>query len=278
VTDNPEVRAVGDAVVLVTGATSGLGRWLVERLGARGATVLVHGRDPARVEATVAALGEQGAAAFGYQADLASLDQVRRLAAEVAVRGDLTALINNAGVGFGPPGGGRELSADGYELRWAVDYLAPVALTTALLPTLRHNAQGQYARIVNIGSIGQYPIDFRDVNLDEGYSGVNAYRRAKLALAAWSFDLAERERAAGVLVNCIHPATFMDTAMVRESAATPLSTVEQGGQAVLRLLHEVDTSGDFYDGGRLAQAHPDAYDPLLRADLRALTTAQLANR
>jgi NAD(P)-dependent dehydrogenase (short-subunit alcohol dehydrogenase family) len=271
------VRAVGDAVVLVTGATSGLGRWLVERLGARGATVLVHGRDQARVEATVAALGQQGAAAVGYQADLASLDQVRRLAAEVAVRGDLTALINNAGVGFGPPGGDRELSADGYELRWAVDYLAPVALTTALLPTLRHNAHSQYARIINIGSIGQYPIDFRDVNLDEGYSGVNAYRRAKLALAAWSFDLAERERAAGVLVNCIHPATFMDTAMVRQSAATPLSTVEQGGQAVLRLLYEADTSGDFYDGGRLAQAHPDAYDPLLRADLRALTAAQLAN-
>ena len=89
--------------------------------------------------------------------------------------------------GFGPPGGERELSADGYELRWAVDYLAPVALTTALLPTLRHNAHGQYARIVNIGSIGQYPIDFRDVNLDEGYSGVNAYRNGDPGIATgWS--------------------------------------------------------------------------------------------
>lgn len=268
------MSSLGQTVVLVTGATSGLGRWLVEQIGARGATVLVHGRDPARVEATVTALRQRGSTAVGYVADLSNLDQARRLGAEVAARGDLTMLVNNAGVGFGLPGAGRELSADGYELRWAVDYLAPVALTTVLLPTLRHNVP---ARIVNIGSIGQYPIDFRDVNLDAGYTGINAYRRAKLALVAWTFDLAERERAAGLLVNCIHPATFMDTAMVRESEATPLSTVEQGGQAVLRLLYEVDTSGDFYDGGRLAQAHPDAYDPLLRADLRTLTARQLAS-
>jgi hypothetical protein len=68
----------------------------------------------------------------------------------------------------------------------------------------------------------------------------------------------------------------MDTGMVRQSRAEPLSTVEQGGQAVLRLITAVDTGGDFYDGVRLAKAHPDAYDTLLRADLRALTEAQLA--
>jgi NAD(P)-dependent dehydrogenase (short-subunit alcohol dehydrogenase family) len=266
---------VGGSVVLVTGATSGLGRWLVERISTGNATVLVHGRDPARVEATVAALRQRGGAAVGYVADLASLEQVRRLGADVARRGDLTAVVNNAGVGFGPPGAGRELSVDGYELRWAVDYLAPVALTTALLPSLRRNAHSGATRVVNIGSSGQYPIDFRDINLDEGYTGINAYRRAKLALVAWTFDLAERERDAGPLVNCIHPATFMDTGMVRESGATPMSTVDQGGAAVLRLLTDVDTTGDFYEGTRLAQAHPDAYDPLLRADLRTLTAQQL---
>jgi NAD(P)-dependent dehydrogenase (short-subunit alcohol dehydrogenase family) len=267
------VEPVEGRVVLVTGATSGLGRWLAEKLGSRGASVLVHGRNRAKVEAAVAALGRQGAAAEGYTADLASLGEVRRLAAAIAARGDLTVLVNNAGVGFGRPGARRELSADGYELRWAVDYLAPVELTRLLLPTLRANAP---SRVVNVGSIGQYPIDFRDVQLAEGYSGTIAYRRAKLALAAWSFDLADQVGGDGILVNCVHPATFMDTNMVRESAGTPLSTVEQGGAAVLRLITDVDTSGDFYDGLRLAQAHPDAYDPLLRRDLRALTQSQLS--
>lgn len=262
-----------DGVVLVTGATGGLGRWLVERLAALGATVLVHGRDRGRVDATVAAIGQQGGAAVGYVADLASLAQVRRLGAAVAARGDLTVLVNNAGVGFGAPGAPRQLSTDGYELRWAVDYLAPVALTRELLPTLRANAP---TRVVNVGSIGQYPIDFRDSQLEHDYTGITAYRRAKLALAAWSFDLAAGEGPGGILVNCIHPATFMDTGMVRQSRAEPLSTVDQGGQAVLRLITDVDTGGDFYDGVRLAQAHPDAYDALLRADLRALTEAQLA--
>jgi NAD(P)-dependent dehydrogenase (short-subunit alcohol dehydrogenase family) len=258
-----------DHVVLVTGATSGLGRWLVRRLGRDGATVLVHGRDPAKVEQAVA---EAGRRATGYVADLADLAQVRRLGEQVAARGDLTVLVNNAGVGFGPPGGGWEDSADGYELRWAVDYLAPVALTRVLLPTLLKNAP---ATIVNVGSLGQYPIDFDDLQLVADYDGTVAYRRAKLAMAAWSFDLADDLRERGVAVNCVHPATFMDTGMVRESAVSPLSTVEQGGEAVLRLIEPAGT-GDFYDGTLAVRAHPDAYDPAVRARLREATDAALS--
>lgn len=256
-------------MVLVTGATSGLGRWLVQRLGELGATVLVHGRDPGRVESAVALAG---ASATGFVADLADLSQVRRLGAQVAARGDLTVLVNNAGVGFGVPGSARERSADGYELRWAVDYLAPAALTRAVLPTLRKNAP---ARIVNVGSLGQYPIDFTDLQLARDYDGTVAYRRAKLALAAWSFDLADEVGAAGVLVNCVHPATFMDTGMVRESRVRPLSTVDDGGAAVLRLLTEVTTGGGFFDGAHRARAHPDAYDPRIRGRLREVTDEQL---
>lgn len=257
-----------DHVVLVTGATSGLGRWLVRRLGRDGATVLVHGRDPAKVEQAVA---EAGPGAAGFVADLADLAQVRRLGEEVAARGDLTVLVNNAGVGFGPPGGGRELSPDGYELRWAVDYLAPVALTRTLLPVLTKNAP---ARIVNVGSLGQYPIDFDDLQLSGDYDGTIAYRRAKLAMAAWSFALADELRDRDVAVNCLHPATFMDTGMVQESNVSPLSTVDEGGEAVLHLLDAAGT-GDFYDGTRRARAHPDAYDPSVRARLRQVTDAAL---
>lgn len=256
------------SAVLLIGATSGLGRWLAPRLGQAGLTVLLHGRDAAKVDRGVAEVRAAGGAAEGLVADLASLAAVDRLAAAVRDRDDLTVLVNNAGVGFGEPGGAREATADGHELRWAVDFLAPVRLTRALLPTLTANAP---AKVVNVGSLGQVPIDFDDVELTKGYDGVTAYRRAKLALAAWSFDLAEELDGSGVTVNCLHPATFMDTRMVRDSGAAPRSTVREGGEATLRLiLHERGTGG-FFDGTRPARAHPDAYDPEVRRRIRALT-------
>jgi NAD(P)-dependent dehydrogenase (short-subunit alcohol dehydrogenase family) len=269
----------GMTAVLLTGATSGLGRWLAPRLGQAGLTVLLHGRDAGRVERGVEEVRAAGGAAEGFVADLASAAAVDGLAAAVRDRDDLQVLVNNAGVGFGAPGAARELTADGHELRWAVNFLAPVRLTTALLPALTANAP---ARIVNVGSLGQEPIDFDDVELAKDYDGVTAYRRSKLALAAWSFDLAERlagssagsssgSSAAPVTVNCLHPATFMDTGMVREYGAAPRSTVQEGGEATLRLiLHEHGTGG-FFDGQRPARAHPDAYRAEVRRRLGALT-------
>ncbi|GGM07476.1 SDR family NAD(P)-dependent oxidoreductase [Dactylosporangium sucinum] len=254
--------------VLLTGATGGLGRWLAPRLGAAGLTVLLHGRDKAGVDRGVAEVHAAGGRAEGFVADLADLAEVDRLARAVAGREDLTVLVNNAGVGFGEPGAPRELSADGYELRWAVNLLAPVHLTRALLPTLRVNA---HSKVVNLGSLGQAPIDFDDLQMAQRYDGITAYRRSKLALAVWTFELAEHEerQRTGVSVNCLHPATFMDTAMVREAGQPPHSTVEQGGAATLRLIMEEHGTGGFFNGTEPAQAHPDAYDPRVRDRLRA---------
>jgi NAD(P)-dependent dehydrogenase (short-subunit alcohol dehydrogenase family) len=258
--------------VLLTGATSGLGAWLAPRLGAAGLTVLVHGRDPARVAAGVAAVEDGGGRAEGYVADLASLAECARLAAAVAERGDLRILVNNAGVGFGAPGADREFSRDGHELRWAVNYLAPVALTRGLLKTLCANAP---SHIVNVGSIGQQPIDFADLRMDHGYDGTTAYRRSKLALAAWTFDLAGEVAADGIRVDCIHPASLMPTAMVRESGYDTLSTVEEGGAATLRLILDDAGTGRYFEGTRQTRARPEAYDPAVRAALRAATEAAL---
>jgi NAD(P)-dependent dehydrogenase (short-subunit alcohol dehydrogenase family) len=267
---------VADQVVLVTGATSGLGAWLVPRLAGAGYTVLLHGRDPGKVARAVDGIRADGGRAEGYVADLASLAECRRLAAEVAARGDLTVLVNNAGVGFGAPGHpGRELSRDGHELRWAVNYLAPVALAQGLLDTLRANAPAQ---IVNVGSLGQVPIDFTDLAMARDYDGTTAYRRAKLALAAWSFELAEELADTGARVNCIHPATFMDTAMVADAGLTPKSTVDSGGVPTLRLILEESGTGGFFDGVRPARAHPDAYDPVVRATLRTVTLRMVCAR
>ncbi|MFE0473655.1 SDR family NAD(P)-dependent oxidoreductase [Streptomyces sp. NPDC058947] len=256
------------STLLITGATSGLGRYAAFELVRAGHVVLVHGRDAERTERLAAELRTEGDAE-AFVADLASLVQVRELAAHVAeAHPELDVLVNNAGVGFGPPGAGRELSADGHELRLAVNYLAPVVLTRALLPVLRANAP---ARIVNVGSAGQEPLVFEDPEFGRGYDGTAAYRRSKFALAAYTFALAEELAGTGVTANVLHPATFMDTAMVREADVTPWNTVADGAAAVLALATRDAGTGRYFDGTRPARAHEAAYDPAVRARLAAVT-------
>jgi NAD(P)-dependent dehydrogenase (short-subunit alcohol dehydrogenase family) len=165
------VWRVDGQVVLITGATDGLGRALARAADAAGAVVLVHGRSDERIQDTLSELSDR---ARGYRADLASLAEVRRLAGEVlAAEPRLDVLVNNAGIGTNvPAGGARQESADGRELRFAVNYLAGYALTRRLLDLLRRSAP---ARIVNVSSAGQAPIDFDDVMLERHYDGVQAY-------------------------------------------------------------------------------------------------------
>src|SRR3954464_4434949 len=179
--------------VLITGATDGLGRALAADLAGRGARVLVHGRDPAKVSETA----REVAASGSYVADLASLAEVRRLADELGRDPrELDVLVSNAGIGTTLPGdGARMQSADGYELRFAVNHLAGFLLTRLLEPLLTAAAP---ARIVNVPWAGQMPIDFDDVMLEHGYSGTRAYCQSKLAQVMTAFELAERLGGGGV--------------------------------------------------------------------------------
>jgi NAD(P)-dependent dehydrogenase (short-subunit alcohol dehydrogenase family) len=176
-----------------------------------------------------------------YPADLSSLAQVRDLAA--AVRRDharLDVLINNAGIGSRSGGAERRTSADGHELRLAVNYLAGVLLTRLLLPPIVASAP---ARIVNVASAGQSAIDFDDMMLRRGYTGSRAYTQSKLAQILFTFDLADELKSSGVTVNCLHPATYMDTTMVRESGVSPLSSVEEGAAAIINLVCSLELEG-----------------------------------
>jgi NAD(P)-dependent dehydrogenase (short-subunit alcohol dehydrogenase family) len=273
------VIPVADGTILVTGATAGLGRHVARELAAAGATVIAHGRDEAKVEKVRAEISEvSNSEVLTVVADLADLRQVERMAAEVFERTDrLDVLVNNAGIGFGAPGAGRELSADGYELRFAVNYLAGYHLTRRLLPLLVASAP---ARIVNVASIGQQPLDFADLMLERGYTGVAAYRRSKLAQIMFTFDLAEELSDQGVTVNALHPATFMDTAMVRQAGGRPISTVEEGGRATLRIVTSAQldgVTGRYFDGLDEARADDQAYDAGARARLREVSE-QLVRR
>jgi len=226
---------------LITGSTDGVGRVVAKTLGARGMRVLTHGRDRERGERVVAEIKAAGGSAEFLEADLSALAEVRRLAVAVKrTTNRLDLLINNAGIGSGGAQGKRQTSADGYELRFAVNYLAGVLLTDLLLPLIRQSAP---ARIVNVSSLGQQAIDFGDVMLTRGYSGSRAYCQSKLAQILFTIDLAHELEGNGVTVNALHPATYMDTTMVRQSGMTPASSVEEGAEAILKLATSLSSRG-----------------------------------
>jgi NAD(P)-dependent dehydrogenase (short-subunit alcohol dehydrogenase family) len=269
------MRPISDSTVLVTGATDGLGKAVARELAAVGATVLVHGRDEARGERTLREIHEETGSErlHWYRADLASLAQVRTLADRVAADHErVDVLVNNAGIGTIAPGDGQRLeSEDGYELRLAVNYLAPFLLTHRLEPLLVASAP---SRVVNVGSAGQAPIQFDDLMLERRYDGVQAYCQSKLALVMFTFDLADELRASGVTANCLHPGTYMPTKMVLASGVSPMDSLGTGVRATIRLIAtpELDgRSGRYFNRLEESRAHGQAYDTAARARLRQLT-------
>ena len=259
--------------VLITGSTDGVGRYVAARLAADGAKVLIHGRDAARAATLIEEIKRSGQQApVFYQADLSSLAEARRLADAVAAdHKRLDVFVCNAGIGSQNQGPARQISADGHELRFAVNYLAGFLLTYRVLPLLKAASP---SRIVNVASLGQHPIDFDDVMITKNYSGARAYSQSKLSQIMFTIDLAEELKGAGVTVNALHPATYMNTTMVRAGGITPISTVEQGGEAILHLVSGDDVaakSGLFFNGMNEAKAHPQAYDAAARKRLHALS-------
>ena len=258
---------------LITGSTDGVGCVVAKRLGEAGWRLLVHGRDRGRGERVAAEITDAGGSAEFLMADLSALADVRRLADAVRkATPRLDLLINNAGVGTGGSQAAvRQTSTDGYELRFAVNYLAGFLLTHLLLPLVKKSAP---ARIVNVSSIGQEAIDFDDVMLTERYSGLRAYRQSKLAQIMFTIDLADELEGTGVTVNTLHPATFMNTTMVRQSGVTPISSVEEGADAILKLAVSPQIEGQsglYFNGQREARADAQAYDADARRQLKALS-------
>ncbi|MBV9412938.1 MAG: SDR family NAD(P)-dependent oxidoreductase [Acidimicrobiia bacterium] len=278
------MRGVTDTVVLVTGSTDGLGRAVAERLAEGGATVLLHGRDAEKLASTAhelrSATGNDRIRT--YLADFSSLEQVRAMANEVEAENHrLHVLVNNAGVGSGKPAGTtRQESQDGYELRFAVNHLAGFVLTMRLLPLLRRSAP---ARVVNVASAGQYPIDFDDVMLTGDYAGSRAYRQSKLAQIMFGLELAERLPAEEVTVNSLHPATMMPTKIVLEQHGSSKERLEDGVDATLRLAIGEDVegiSGRYFNRQVDERADDQAYDNEARRrlwDLSAELTGESAN-
>lgn len=255
-------------IALVTGSTSGLGRELALRLSDMGMFVIVHGRNQERGMEVVTEIENRGnGGARLIVADFASLDQIRSLGESVLEDYDrLDVLLNNAGIGSSP--NERLVSEDGHELRFQVNYLSHFLLTDMLLPLLNAAAP---SRIVNVASAAQQAIDFDDVMIENNFSGSRAYAQSKLAQILFTVELENRLEGNAITVNALHPATYMDTGMVRRLGATPRATVDEGADAVMQLITDDVGSGGYFNGLRAVGARGQASDADARAELWRLS-------
>lgn len=263
--------AAGDMrgrVVLVTGATSGIGRAAAEQLAALGATVLVHGRRPATAEAAASQIrtAVPGARVDAAAGDLTSLEQVRRLAADVMAAHDcLHVLVNNAGV----VRRARSVTADGFEETWQVNVLAPFLLTGLVLPRLLASAP---SRIVTVSSVEHYRtgIDFPSVEKGGHCRGGRAYAQSKLAEVLLTVELADRLGGTGVTANAVHPGVIM-TRLLRSGWVLPYgASASRGGRSLARLASAPDlenVTGAYFNELRRNEPSPLVHDRALRRRL-----------
>ena len=278
-----------DRVFLITGATDGIGKATALALAESGAVVILHGRDPDKTARVVAEIQSATANSKLHTviADFASLDQVAALAEHIWHEfGQLDVLINNAG----QINDRRLTSQDGFELTFAVNYLAPFLLTQKLLPVLQTNAP---ARIVNVASsaMGGGTIDFDDLQSERGFDGWQAYANTKLANVLFSNVLAEQLTGTGVVSNSLCPG-LIDTNLLKNRTIFPADTyeyirlrvrpAEEGAQVPLHLAtaaETADVTGQFFlrDGDQGGRAVSLAWDRETAAALWARSGELLAN-
>jgi NAD(P)-dependent dehydrogenase (short-subunit alcohol dehydrogenase family) len=256
--------------VLVTGSTDGLGRELALALAADGAHVIVHGRNAERGQAVVAEIEAAGKGSARFvAADFSSMQAVREFADAIAASTPkLDLLVNNAGVAFRDDQ--RRTSADGHELQFAVNYLAGWVLVNRLRPNL---AAAAPSRIVNVASGSAHAIDFDDVMLEQPGAAARGYGQSKLAQVSMTVELAPAFAADGITMISLHPATLMDTTMVSGLGIPPRTTVAEGRDHVMGLIHApaLQAGAFYFEGKPTEPMDPQPADAGARRRLVALS-------
>src|SRR5450432_1692579 len=251
-----------DAVVLVTGATDGIGRETALELARLGARVIVHGRDEARVQQAHEEVVRASTATppAPVIADFASLSAVRTMAAELESRPHpINALINNAGVYMKR----RELSADSIEMTLAVNHFAHVLLTHLLLASEPGKA---LQRIVNVSSIAHNRafIDLEDIdNVRGDFDDYQAYATSKFANILFTVELARRLRTRGVVVNALHPGVASTKLLSAGFDIRGPDSLGKGARTSVMLAispEYAQVSGSYFMEGREARMHRRASD------------------
>jgi NAD(P)-dependent dehydrogenase (short-subunit alcohol dehydrogenase family) len=250
---------------LVTGASDGIGKHTATKLAKAGATVIVHGRNAEKAQKAADAVrsASGSSAVHAVSADLSSLKEVRRLADDVkaaAGSGGLDVLINNAGI-FAER---KQLSADGYEMTWAVNVLAPFLLTSLLLQSVNE-------RIVNVSSISAgSSIDFDNLNQEKGFSSHSSYSLSKLAMQMFNVELANKLQQASskVTANALDPGTVNTKMLIQGWGACGIDIKQANDEFFLAADPSVaGVSGEYFVSSRRTGVRQPAKDARLRRQL-----------
>jgi NAD(P)-dependent dehydrogenase (short-subunit alcohol dehydrogenase family) len=267
----PAADVQGREIILITGSTGGLGREVALQLAGPGTHIIVHGRSLERGQEVVDELKARGSTARFVGADLGSLNQVRGMIAQLKREYTrLDVLVNNAGIGRGQPDAPREVSADGHELRFQVNYLSHFLLTRELLPLL---VAGAPSRVVSVssGAQGGGTLDFNDLMYETPpYVGNTAYAKSKLAQIFMTYDLAEEMQGSDVTFNAVNPGGFLDTDMVRERGGTATMPTEEGARYVVNAIRSRE-AGVYWNEDEVGTANPQASDMAARRRLREIS-------
>jgi len=254
-------------VILVTGATDGIGRQTALELLRRGAHVLVHGRNAAKTSKVAQELArESGSSTLSsVAADLSSMAEVRRLAQEIeASVGRIDVLVNNAGVFLHE----RQTTVDGHEVTFAVNHLAPFLLTHLLLPKLRQSEQG---RIVMVSSIAHSRgrIEFDDLKSEKYFHGYTAYATSKLANVLFAYEMARRLSNSPITSNALHPGVIT-TKLLKTGFGTTGASLAQGAATSVKLAMDPTlkaTTGKYFADEREQRSSSTSHDQQLQQRL-----------
>lgn len=245
--------------ILVTGATDGIGFETAKLLVPLGHTVLIHGRNPDKLADTEKRLADLGGGRVeSYCADLSRMGEVEALAKAVSDNHDrLDVLINNAGI-FRTQ---SPVTAEGLDVRFAVNTLAPYLLTERLLPLMRPTG-----RVVNLSSAAQAPVDIDALTGRVRLSDeMAAYAQSKLAITMWSREMAMALGRNGPAIIAVNPGSLLASKMVKEGFGVAGKDLSIGAEVLVRAALSddfADASGRYFDNdsGRFAAPHPDALD------------------
>ncbi|MBV1776206.1 SDR family NAD(P)-dependent oxidoreductase [Burkholderiaceae bacterium DAT-1] len=258
---------------LITGATGGYGRALARYFAGQGWHLYLHGRDAGKLAQLKLEVQALGGTAETLCADMTHLSSLTAMAFAIQLnREDHFYLLNNAGMGFEAA---AELTADGYEQVWQVNFLAAAVLCRCLLPRMAQCAHGE---IINIASAGQYPLDFDDLDSRDSFHPVFAYGRSKAAMIMDVKYLAA-QHPAGICINAIHPASLMPTALL-PPVLSPQSTLEQGVNQLASLLAATQSqafSGQYWQDGAIATSIESTLDISAIRCLGTITDAVYAS-
>jgi NAD(P)-dependent dehydrogenase (short-subunit alcohol dehydrogenase family) len=256
-----------EKLILITGSTSGIGKETAIKLVKLGAHVIIHGRDELKTHNTIELIRNEtnNPKIDGVYADLGSFQQIKEMAKILHERYDhLDVLINNAGV----IRANRNLTEEGLEETFMVNYIAPFLLTNLLIDLLK---KSKAARIVNVVSqVHSNHLDLINLQYKREYSGVKAYARSKTCLIMFTYLLAEKLKQSNITVNCLHPG-IINTKLLEASMGAPLGApVSVGAENLIYVAIEQKLkkiSGKYFNNKRTEPSKEITYNKEIQKEL-----------